>query len=226
MGWCWLAVEYPINLYSTCMNTDETYRDLTARYDMVVEGFRELLDDTEIEREEFPARYLQMINSPVHGIDHWVRVCLYALDIGHYLWADGQVELELFISRNKFEQAIIRTVFFHDCARLTEGIEFDHGRWADKIWCHYAERKGFEKSYAEAISEALIYHVDNPAVVPGAGVLTVCLCNGDRLDRVRLGEQPDPKRMYEEGRWSVLNKVSDRLFEEYNLVRLKDFLLL
>ena len=186
------------------MGDGDTYESMAGRYDMALNTFRALLEDTQAEREAFPTRFLQMINSPVHGIDHWVRVGLYALDIGHQLWADGRVDIEVFVSRNKFEQAIIQAAFFHDSMRITEGCEFDHGRWADNVWCHYASRKGFGRAYIEAVSEALVYHVDNPPVIPNAGVFTTCLCNGDRLDRVRLGESPDPKRMYDEKRWKVV----------------------
>ena len=202
------------------MNADETYQQLTARYDMVVEGFRFLLDDTEKERDKFPARFLKQINSPIHGIDHWARVCLYGLDIGNNLWVKQQVDTRVFVSHDKFEQAIIHAAFFHDCARITEGCEFDHGRWAEKVWRSYSGRKGFEEGYTAAISEALLLHVEN--VKTEAGALAISLCNGDRLDRIRLGELPDPKRMYVEDRWLILREFSIQLFQEYNFARAKN----
>ncbi len=76
---------------------------------------------------------------------------------------------------------------------------------------------GVESELTEAISQALLFHVNHPSVDPAANEVTICLCNADRLDRVRLGDSPSPKKMYDDGCWRSLEPHSMCLFLEITL---------
>ena len=71
----------------------------------------------------------------------------------------------------------------------------------------------------KAVTQALLFHEDHEPVDPRANHVTICLCNADRLDRVRLGQDPIPTLMYDDGVWKELTAHSNRLLKE---VRLED----
>jgi hypothetical protein len=184
-----------------------------ARYGQVISRYRELTADLDPERREFP-RLFAMRAGLVHGIHHWVRVGIYGLAIATALRGQGRVCAPLLAPEGALEEAVLTACFFHDCARLTEEGEPNHGRAGEKVWDHYARRKELSADLRAIISQALLFHVDHPSVDPVSNEVTICLCNADRLDRVRLGERPLPECMYDDGVWRDLEPLSDRLLQE------------
>ncbi len=47
--------------------------------------------------------------------------------------------------------------------------------------------------------------------------ITICLCNADRLDRVRLDDRIDPRMMYEDDVWEEIVLLFERLLDEIKL---------
>jgi HD superfamily phosphodiesterase len=197
------------------------YEDLIGNYATVIVRYGELRRELGPELTEFP-RLLKMENGLVHGMHHWVRVGIYGLAIAGALRAKGRVKSAIFLPDGALEDAVLLACFFHDCARVSEGSELVHGREGNRVWVHYAERKGFAEDLKQTISQALLFHVDHPAVDPAANEVTISLCNADRLDRVRLGEPPDPARMYDDGVWRDLAPFSDRLLAEVRQERVME----
>jgi len=191
----------------------KNYFALAGGYDRVIEKFAELIPDLGPEREKFP-RLFASISSPIHGIQHWVRVGIHGLAIAHALREQGKIP-----STENIDEAVLCAAFFHDCARLTEGLEYDHGRAGDQVWRHYFQRKEIAAETGDAVSQALLFHVDHPSVDRDANPVTICLCNADRLDRVRLDQMPKPDLMYDDGVWRELEPHSGRLLEEVSIER-------
>jgi hypothetical protein len=194
------------------------YEQLIAGYRPVSARFRALLADVGPERAEFKIMFTT-IAGRCHGIDHWARVGIYALAIARGLRDQGWVKSVALVPAGALEDAVTDAAFFHDCARASEGDELVHGKNGQRIWRHYAERKGLARELTEAVSQALLFHVDHPSVDPAANEATICLCNADRLDRVRLGDYVDSRRMYDDRVWPELVPHSVRLYNEFRLQR-------
>lgn len=188
------------------------YEALAAGYAPVIARFRELLAEVGPERAAFKIMFT-MIAGQVHGLDHWVRVGIYGQAIAQGLREQGRVKIAA------LEDAVMYAAFFHDCARVSEGDEFVHGKNGERVWRHYAERKGLAAEMTAAVSQALLFHVDHPSVDPAANEVTICLCNADRLDRVRLGDYVDSRRMYDDRVWPELAPHSIQLYNEFRLER-------
>lgn len=205
------------------MKTDEAYEKIAADYARVIDFYRESIADTGPERET-SAGMFTTVAGYFHGIDHWARVGLYARFISrNYLAREagvpGSISPSSLASEDRLIEAVTLAAFFHDCARLTEGAELSHGRAAEKIWRQYSGRKKIEADIRAAVSQALLFHVDHPSVDPEAGTVTICLCNADRLDRVRLRQRPAPQHMYDDGLWRELEHLSKQLYDDVHLGR-------
>lgn len=191
------------------------YEELTANYRNVLDSFSAYRFRLEGMKKDHD-RLFQTLTAQVHGIDHWVRVALYGLFIAeHYSGPQFDFPCD---KKNigALAEPVLAAAFFHDCARTNEGAELDHGRAAEKIWRDYIERHRVDAMVGEVVAQALLYHVDHLSVDPAANLVTVCLCNGDRLDRVRLGSTIKPHLMYEDGCWRKLAAVNDRLLNDYS----------
>jgi len=189
-----------------------TYNDLIAPRSALFERFLGLYAELQPARNQF-RRLFTSADSPIHGADHWVRVGLFGLAIAKKLRERG-LPASPVAEPGALEEAVILAAFFHDCARWSDGGELDHGRAGEEVWRWYAAERKFPDGLAASVSQALLFHVDHPAVDPAAGPVAVCLCNADRLDRVRLGESPKPKLMYDDGAWRELEPLSERLLDE------------
>src|SRR4030042_697914 len=91
----------------------------------------------------------------------------------------------------------------------------------EKAWSYYALREKVLENIRELVSQAVLFHVAHESVDPLANEVTICLCNGDRLDRVRLGEWPEPKLMYHDGVWKDLAVLSQKLLGEVTLGKVR-----
>lgn len=198
-----------------------TYEELCSRLPEVIERFRELYADLDPERKSFP-RLFRMKDGLLHGLHHWVRVGVYALAIAAALRKQDRVRTKWLKPAGALERAVLLAAFFHDCARSGEGPEDAHGRRGEEVWRHYAERKGLDHELREVVSQALLFHVGHPSVDPAANEVTICLCNADRLDRVRLGHRPLAELMYDDGVWPSLDLHSQRLLAEVRQEEVKE----
>ncbi len=202
------------------MDGEITYAKLVGGYGRVLEVFGEVVADVGPECERF-SFMMTLSSSPVHGVDHWVRVGLNALVIARRLRERERVSTPSLAPAGALEQAVLYAAFFHDSSRVDEGLDFTHGANGDRVWRHWAERKAVTPQIKAAVSQALRFHVDHPSVDPAANEATICLCNADRLDRVRLGQAPAPKRMYDDGCWRSIAPHSKSLLLEITLARVK-----
>lgn len=193
------------------------YQFLIKKYPRVITAYKKFLEETRHEKEKYGELFLKQIKSPVHGVAHWVRVGIYGLTIAEHLCKASKTAKHWESREGSFEEAVLYACFFHDTARDGEGIELEHGKRAEKAWRIFAENKRFSESTVSSVSQALLFHVAHPSVDPCACDVTICLCNADRLDRVRLGEKPIPQRMYDDGVWHTLTPHSERLLQEVNM---------
>lgn len=198
------------------------YQILIARYPVVVRAYGKLLDETKGDKEKYGEFFLKQIKSSLHGIAHWVRVGIYGLTIAEHLFKNGRAARHWLSNHEPFEQAVLYACFFHDTCRDGEGLELEHGRRAEKLWRTFAEERKMNERILTAVSHALLFHVAHRAVDPFACDVTICLCNADRLDRVRLGEKTLAKRMYDDGVWQDLAQHSERLLREVNMARIEE----
>jgi len=194
------------------------YEDLIGDYDRVLDRFRRFLGGLEPEQEVFPRLYGELTGH-LHGIDHWIRVGIHGLAIARFLRGRSRITTILPAQAGELEDAVISAAFFHDCARTSDRAEPEHGREGDRVWRHFAARKGLDRGLLDAVSQALLFHVDHEPVDPAANDVSVCLCNADRLDRVRLRESPDPERMYPDGVWREIAPLAEQLLQEVSRSR-------
>jgi hypothetical protein len=197
-----------------------SYEELLSHYDPVVARFRDLFAEVRPLQEKFP-KLLKLTMGMSHGVDHWCRVGVYGLAIAHALKKQGRSATPCLEADYALTDAVLYAAFFHDCARRTEGTELTHGRAGEEVWRDYSKTQSVSAAMREAVSQALLFHVDHPSIDPDANEVTICLCNADRLDRVRLGEQPDPQRMYDDGVWQELCPHNRRLYNEIKIPRAK-----
>ena len=119
----------------------------------------------------------KMFHSRLHGIDHWKRVEKNGLNLSRVTRADTQI--------------VICFAYFHDCMRMSEGNDSEHG----KRGAEYA--KTLRKDFLDLTDEQfdILYyacewhtkgrHTDN---------VTIGTCwDADRLDLGRVGIIPSAK---------------------------------
>jgi len=115
----------------------------------------------------------------IHGPAHWLRVRENGLRLAELTGADPAV-VELF-------------ALFHDCKRLSDKGDPDHGRRAAELLGTLREPLGF---LAEADFERLLFACMHHTVGWTEAELTVQACwDADRLDLGRVGIRPIPERL-------------------------------
>ncbi len=196
------------------------YEELLSHYDPVISRFRALFLEVRPLQEKFP-KLLRLTMGMTHGVDHWCRVGMYGLTIADALKKQGRVSTPCLEPDGALTDAVLYAAFFHDCARRTEGVESCHGRAGEEVWRDYAKLQSLSPDIRESVSQALLFHVDHPAIDAAANEITISLCNADRLDRIRFGEQPAPQRMYDDGVWPELCPYNRRLFTDIKIPRVK-----
>ncbi|KAH3758064.1 hypothetical protein Pelo_10194 [Pelomyxa schiedti] len=151
--------------------------------------------------------------SMLHGMSHWLRVATYGLFILRTVYphhpsgcstasVDG-CDLEL----SALEECVMYSAFFHDYETDDPG----HAERGANVWRIYAKRKHLDRRIISIVSQAILFHEQHlPHVDPAANVVTIALCNADRVDRVRFGGLPDVDKMYPDyNAWNILMTVAD-----------------
>jgi hypothetical protein len=137
------------------------------------------------------------IQSGIHGLSHWTRVGCLALRIVNDLPLDGR-------PRSVDEEAVLLAAFFHDSGRIGEGTEPGHGEAGATILEALAGGMRLDPATVAVAARAIRLHESKQSPLPTADRVAIALANGDRVDRVRLGETPIPERMYDDGIWPAL----------------------
>jgi uncharacterized protein len=116
----------------------------------------------------------------MHGVPHWSRVLRFGTEIAVRLDVDPH-PVRLF-------------AFLHDCCRLSEGDDPEHGpRAADFAWSLQQQGLlGLDRPTAMMVAEACRWHSDG--LVDGPPLIQACW-DADRLDVGRVGIRPDPRRL-------------------------------
>jgi uncharacterized protein len=127
---------------------------------------------------------LNVLQSRLHGLDHWFRVWKTALLLGA---GDREVDMEV----------VAMYCLFHDSMRFNDGEDLNHGNRGFRLWEQYKQRDThvetiFSHRQEELLFEACVEHSDghrstNP---------TIAVCwDADRLDLHRKALWPDARFM-------------------------------
>lgn len=126
---------------------------------------------------------LNVLQSRLHGLDHWFRVWKHAQMLGGR--ADG-VDLEI----------VALYALFHDSMRLNDGEDSEHGLRGFRLWTHIRDMHGLDRLFTHRQEELLF-----EACVEHSGGLcstnpTIATCwDADRLDLHRKAIWPDARFM-------------------------------
>lgn len=127
----------------------------------------------------------------IHGDRHWKRVAQF----GRLIAEQEQLN----------ERVLVLFGYFHDCQRLNDGTDPEHGpRAAQYVAVFPKELLGLTSSETNQLMMACHYHThecetDDP-------VIRACW-DADRLDLLRIGVLPDPTRLST----NTAKKLSDKI---------------
>lgn len=115
-----------------------------------------------------------------HGIEHWERVARY----GRFLARREGLE----------ERILLLFAYFHDCQRLSDGRDPEHGpRAADYLMTYAPETLGLSVVDRNRLFMACRHHTYECETDD----VTIQACwDSDRLDIGRIGYRPDPARLF------------------------------
>lgn len=116
----------------------------------------------------------------IHGDCHWDNVARF-----------GKMIAE---QENLNERVVVLFGYFHDCQRLNDGRDPEHGpRAANYIECFPKNLLGLTDAETEQLKTACRYHTCGHKT--NDPVVHACW-DADRLDLTRIGVTPDPKRLF------------------------------
>lgn len=148
--------------------------------------------------------------SEIHGVNHWSRVYYY----GRELSLLHNIDLEI----------ISYFSIIHDCKRLLEHDEADHGINAAIFFDSISDTLNIKEKNKEFIKTACDIH--NNGAISDIPEIAVCL-DADRLDLFRVGIHPFNAYLYFEESKNELNKLYIKKFVEghyYETLLSKDIL--
>ena len=116
----------------------------------------------------------------VHGFSHWERVA----DYGRVIAKNEDVN----------ERIITLFAFFHDCQRLSEGEDPEHGPRAAKFVKTFSNKElGLDQPDMERLIIACRHHTHGCET---DDLTIMASWDSDRLDLERIGIIPDPKYLF------------------------------
>ena len=127
---------------------------------------------------------LNVLQSRMHGLDHWYRVWKNALLLSS---GDRSVDMDV----------VALYALFHDSMRLNDGADIDHGNRAWRLWESYKARNEsivdiFNHRQEELLFEAIVEHSNGLRTTNP----TIAICwDADRLDLHRKALWPDARFM-------------------------------
>ncbi len=130
-----------------------------------------------------------LYDSPIHGIEHWMRVIKNGKDVARLNGADIKV-IEYF-------------GMLHDCMREDEWEDPLHGRRAYKFASKHRDLINLDDAQFKLLIKACAFHTHGRPHHKLAANPTIGACwDGDRLDIGRVGIEVDPAQLItDEGRW-------------------------
>lgn len=121
--------------------------------------------------------------SPIHGINHWDRVLDNALKVGETNGADLKV-IEYF-------------AYLHDCCRLNEGHDPEHGPRAAAYAKNHRGIFELSDQQFKVLTAAVSGHTHAfPSGKAGNNPTLAACWDGDRLDLPRVEITPDPNLLF------------------------------
>lgn len=124
---------------------------------------------------------LNVLQSRLHGLDHWFRVWKNA-----QMLADSRADLEV----------VALYALFHDAMRMHDGVDPGHGVRGFKLWERFNQLQDVQQyltqNQQELLFEACVEHSDGERSTEP----TIAVCwDADRLDLPRKGIWPDVRYM-------------------------------
>lgn len=126
---------------------------------------------------------LNVLQSRVHGLDHWFRV-----------WKNAQ--LLVGSSPNADLEVVGLYALFHDSMRMNDGVDPDHGSRGFRLWERFNQIHDVEQyltqNQSELFFDACVEHSNGERSLDP----TIAVCwDADRLDLHRKGIWPDARYM-------------------------------
>lgn len=149
------------------------------------------------------------LDSPIHGLDHWLRVGCLAVRLAELTGRTGLAKLadERPVDALALEPVLL-AAFFHDSGRLGEWLEPGHGEAGARVLESLAPALGLSPDAVATAAHAIRLHEYQLPLADAPDLATRVLANADRLDRIRFGERVRPALMYDDGAWSTIEKAS------------------
>tara|TARA_R100000152_G_C6772435_1_gene199326 strand:+ start:1000 stop:1443 length:444 start_codon:yes stop_codon:yes gene_type:complete len=124
-----------------------------------------------------------ILQSPLHGLNHYHNVYEAGLDIGTHYKADLKV--------------IKYFAYLHDCCRLNEDTDPQHGKRAAQWIRHNLEFIKLNSSQIELLLRACEMHTYAKPYYEDTYDITIqCCFDADRSDIGRVGLQVDPSYLF------------------------------
>ncbi|MEA5082074.1 MAG: HD domain-containing protein [Dysgonamonadaceae bacterium] len=119
-------------------------------------------------------------DSPIHGYSHFLRVFRNIVLLGnHYKFERSSIEL---------------FAYYHDILRLNDGDDPQHGKRGAELF-----KNGIAPKYYNMqndIVDKVCFACENHTTLLRSGDSLIDICfDADRLDLMRVGVKPDPKKM-------------------------------
>jgi uncharacterized protein len=121
------------------------------------------------------------VRSTCHGFDHWMRVATNGYTLTLFETRADPVVVELF-------------AFIHDCMRLNEDADLNHGSRAAGFVKQHWEQIPATQEQKMVLCKAVAGHT-HATKTPRDPTLSVCW-DADRLDLTRLGIVVDPDQLF------------------------------
>jgi uncharacterized protein len=126
---------------------------------------------------------LNVLQSRLHGLDHWYRVWKHAQMLGGR--AEG-VDLEI----------VAMYCLFHDSMRLNDGADEEHGIRGFRLWTHIRDMHNLDRLFNHRQEEKLFEACSEHSGGLRSTDPTIAVCwDADRLDLYRKAIWPDPRFM-------------------------------
>eukprot|EP00768_Dysnectes_brevis_P007466 gnl/Dysnectes_brevis/6316_a9714_425.p1 GENE.gnl/Dysnectes_brevis/6316_a9714_425~~gnl/Dysnectes_brevis/6316_a9714_425.p1 ORF type:complete len:250 (+),score=6.63 gnl/Dysnectes_brevis/6316_a9714_425:110-859(+) len=205
----------PSQYTSTSIALVSLSQELVLPFTSIIETFRSLKQTLSLDT---PARqaFLKpgiMSGSELHGIGHWFRVAVLAVFILRHSQETTDTTTpfkEPFHTLTGLEVGALFAGALHDACRISDSPADVHGPRMTRFLQGLSPGQAHPLlvgETAEMVKMAVKVHTKN---LPGSGevgLITRCLCNADRLDRVRFSLRISPKYFFGLGNTRLMDEL-------------------